>query len=184
MLLIKRYPNRKLYDTEAKQYITLQGIANFIRQGQEVQVIDYISGEDLTAVTLTQIIFEQEKRQSGFVPRSMLAGLIQTGGNRLNALQRNLTTQWGLTFPVDEEIGRRVQILIHRGELAEAEGKRLLEKLLDQGIRSLSGHSIPVELEIEHALQKRGIPTRSDLDHIIAQLDALDEELEKLNKPQ
>jgi len=181
MLLIKRYPNRKLYDTEAKQYITLQGIANFIREGQEVQVIDYTSGEDLTAVTLTQIIFEQEKRQSGFLPRSMLADLIQTGGDRLNALQRNLTSQLGLTFPADEEIRRRVQILIHRGELAEAEGRRLLEKLLDLG---LSSHSIPVELEIEHALQKRGIPTRSDLDRILAQLNALDDELEKLNKPQ
>ncbi|MGD8735253.1 MAG: polyhydroxyalkanoate synthesis regulator DNA-binding domain-containing protein, partial [Anaerolineae bacterium] len=55
MTRIKRYPNRKLYDTEAKQYITLEGIAALIRQGNEVQVIDHATGEDLTALTLTQI---------------------------------------------------------------------------------------------------------------------------------
>ena len=54
MLVIKRYPNRKLYDTEAKRYITLDGIAELIRQGAEVRVIDHTTDEDLTAVTLTQ----------------------------------------------------------------------------------------------------------------------------------
>ncbi|MCK5314811.1 MAG: polyhydroxyalkanoate synthesis regulator DNA-binding domain-containing protein, partial [Anaerolineales bacterium] len=74
MLNIKRYPNRKLYDTEAKQYITLDEIADLIRQGQEIRVTDNVTGEDLTAVTLSQIIFEQEKKQSGFLPRSVLTG--------------------------------------------------------------------------------------------------------------
>ena len=67
MPIIKRYPNRKLYDTEAKKYITLDGIAELIRQGEEVVVIDHTTNEDLTAVTLTQIIFEQEKKSSGFL---------------------------------------------------------------------------------------------------------------------
>ena len=80
MRLIKRYPNRKLYDTEDKMYVTLNGIAELIRDGHDVQVVDHTSGEDLTAVTLTQIIFEQEKRQSGFLPRSVLTGLVQAGG--------------------------------------------------------------------------------------------------------
>lgn len=63
MAIIKRYPNRKLYDTEAKKYITLDGIAELIRDGQEVQVMDHSTGEDLTTLTLTQIIFEQEKEK-------------------------------------------------------------------------------------------------------------------------
>ena len=72
MPIIKRYPNRKLYDTDAKRYITLDGIAELIRDGAEVQVVDHTTNEDLTAVTLTQIIFEQEKRNSGFLPKSVL----------------------------------------------------------------------------------------------------------------
>lgn len=62
MPTIKRYPNRKLYDTEAKRYVTLEQITQQIQQGHEVQVIDYETGEDLTNVTFSQIIFEQEKR--------------------------------------------------------------------------------------------------------------------------
>ena len=61
MPIIKRYPNRKLYDTAAKQYVSLDGIAAMIRRGDEVQVVDHATGEDLTTLTLTQIIVEQEK---------------------------------------------------------------------------------------------------------------------------
>ena len=59
--IIKRYPNRKLYNTETKRYITLDGISTLIKQSNEVQVLDHTTGEDLTTLTLTQIIFEQEK---------------------------------------------------------------------------------------------------------------------------
>ena len=68
MPVIKRYPNRKLYDTTAKQYVSLEGIADLVRQGAEVQVVDHATGEDLTTLTLTQIIVEQERLQSGFLP--------------------------------------------------------------------------------------------------------------------
>ena len=53
MTIIKRYPNRKLYNTETKKYITLNGISELIRAGDDVQIVDYTTDEDLTAVTLT-----------------------------------------------------------------------------------------------------------------------------------
>lgn len=90
MPLIKRYPNRKLYDTEAKCYVTLDGIAQLIQSGVDVQVVDYESGDDLTNLTLSQIIFEQEKKGVGFLPRTLLTGLIRTGGETLDFLRRNL----------------------------------------------------------------------------------------------
>lgn len=58
---IKRYENRKMYDTEKGRYISLKGIAKLIRSGEDVKVIDNTSGEDLTAQTLTQIILEEGK---------------------------------------------------------------------------------------------------------------------------
>ncbi len=66
MPVIKRYPNRKLYDTAAKQYVSLDGIAELIRGGADVQVVDYTTGEDLTALILMQVIVEQEKKQERF----------------------------------------------------------------------------------------------------------------------
>lgn len=86
MPVIKRYANRKLYDTEASQYITLDHIARMIRQDENVQVIDNGTSEDVTAQTLAQLIFELEKKHKGFLPRDLLANLIQIGGDRVASL--------------------------------------------------------------------------------------------------
>jgi len=64
MRTIKRYSNRKLYDTVDKHYVTLADVAGFVRNGDEVKVTDHVSGADLTSATLAQIIFEEEKRNS------------------------------------------------------------------------------------------------------------------------
>ena len=77
MRTIKRYSNRKLYDTEEKRYITLDQIAVLVRDGQDIKVIDNQSGEDLTTVTLSQILLEQEKRKETAIPKSFFVGLIQ-----------------------------------------------------------------------------------------------------------
>jgi polyhydroxyalkanoate synthesis repressor PhaR len=90
MLTIKRYPNRKLYDTTAKRYVTLEQIAALVRQGAEVQVVDHENGEDLTTTILTQIILEQEKKQSGFLPRTLLTTLIRSSGETLDAVRHTL----------------------------------------------------------------------------------------------
>ena len=176
-VMIKRYPNRKLYDTEAKQYITLEGIADLIRTGQEVQVTDNASGDDLTALTLSQIIFEQEKKQSGFLPRSLLANLIQAGGEGFSAIQRTISSTLGFCRQMDAEIQRRVQTLIHEGKLTEREGISLLEKLLDPGLRDESAIPMPeaelTEAELEKHLHERGVPTRDDVQKLMEQLDSL-----------
>jgi len=176
MRTIKRYPNRKLYDTEAKQYITLNGIADLIRGGEEIQVVDHTTGEDLTTITLTQIIFDQEKQQSGFLPRSVLTGLVQAGGERLSTLRRTLALPLDLLHHVDEEIDRRVNILIRRGELEEEEGQRLRDKLLSQRQPVAADIS---EDRLERALMEHDVPTREELHRLEEKLETL---LHKLNE--
>src|SRR3954470_6317269 len=83
--VVKRYANRKLYDTQRSRYVTLEQIAEMIRGGEDVKIIDNNSKEDLTAITLTQIIFEEEKKQS-FLPLSALRNIIQSGANNLTQL--------------------------------------------------------------------------------------------------
>ncbi len=84
--IIKRYSNRKLYDTQSSQYVTLEQIAQMIRAGEEVKVLDNSSKEDLTSVTLALIIFEEEKRQKSFIPLGAMRQLIQSGGASLQEL--------------------------------------------------------------------------------------------------
>ncbi len=179
-LLIKRYPNRKLYDTDSKQYVTLQGIAELIRNGHEVQVVDHMTDEDLTAVTLTQIIFEQEKKQGGFLPTAVLRGLVQSGGETLNAIRRNLASPLDLLRHVDEEIERRLQALMNRGELAREEGMKLRDKLISSSSGLWPESLFPSEQEVETVLKQHGIPTRQELDTLYGQLDALSAKLDNL----
>src|SRR5215208_890286 len=77
--VIKRYTNRKLYDTVESRYVTLDEIGEMIKAGDEVKIIDNRTKEDLTSVTLAQIIFEEEKKTSK-VGLETLRGLIRQGG--------------------------------------------------------------------------------------------------------
>jgi polyhydroxyalkanoate synthesis repressor PhaR len=84
--VVKRYANRKLYDTQRSRYVTLDQIAEMIRGGQDVKIIDNTSKEDLTSITLAQIIFEQEKKQNSFLPLAAMKNIIQSGGESLQEL--------------------------------------------------------------------------------------------------
>ena len=181
MPLIKRYPNRKLYDTEAKKYITLDGIAALIRQGDDVQVVDHTTDEDLTAVTLTQIIFEQEKKKSGFLPTSVLTGLVQSGGQTLNSLRRSLVNPLDLLNHVDLEIDKRLGGLVSRGEMAKEEANKLRAKLLSDPVRTAEDANEANLDELEQAVRARGIPTKDEVNALISQLDALTEKIDTLS---
>ncbi len=182
MIVIKRYPNRKLYNTESKQYITLEGIAGLIRQGAEIQVTDHASGEDLTALTLTQIILEQEKKQNGLLSNSFLTNLIRAGEDRLNALQRSLISPGTFWRQIDDEIQKRIQGLVRQGELTDGEGKSLLEKLLQQGKRLRENEAGVAQEQLENILMRREIPSQEDIQKLNAQLDELNAKIEQMSQ--
>ncbi|MCA9675137.1 MAG: polyhydroxyalkanoate synthesis regulator DNA-binding domain-containing protein [Kofleriaceae bacterium] len=90
--IIKRYANRKLYDTQHSRYVTLDQISEMIRLGDEVKIIDNKTKEDLTSVTLAQIIFEEEKKQRSFLPLTAMRNIIQNGGEWFAEAQRRVTS--------------------------------------------------------------------------------------------
>lgn len=179
MLTIKRYSNRKLYDTKARKYVRLDGIAALIRSGQEIEVIDNETGEDLTTVVLTQIIYEQEKKKGGFLPRSVLQSLVQSGGETLNSLRSGLSYPLNLMGHVDDEIRRRVDGLVKDGELALEEGQKMIKTLIsDAGSMFQStGNSG----DFFDRLKLLGIPSRSEIDDLKAQIKVLEEALTGLS---
>lgn len=186
MLVIKRYPNRKLYDTEAKKYITLEGVAELIRAGEEVQVIDYVSEDDLTALTLAQIIFEQEKKRDGLLPLSVLSGLIHAGGDRLNALQRALLSPMNFWYQVDEEIKQRVNLLVQEGYIDDGESQVLIDKMMQMGIKNRIEHQLGEEEwelsknKIETFLVNRHIATQNDFLRLYEQVNSLSAKIDEL----
>lgn len=91
--IVKRYQNRKLYDTQNSCYVTLDEIGQMVKQGEDVKIIDNRTGEDLTSVTLTQIIFEEEKKKKSLLPLSTLKNIIQSGGESIvEFFQKSINT--------------------------------------------------------------------------------------------
>ena len=77
--VIKRYESRKLYDTEESRYVSLDEVAEWIRGGQEVRVVDNASSADVTAQTLTQIILDEGRRGTSLLPTDLLHELVRAG---------------------------------------------------------------------------------------------------------
>ena len=94
--IIKRYQNRKLYDTQQSCYVTLDDIAKMIRANEEVTVIDNKNKKDITSATLTQIIFEAEKKACQYAPLSTLREIIQNGNGSISSYLAKLGA-----FPAD-----------------------------------------------------------------------------------
>jgi len=89
--VIKRYANRKLYDTQDSKYVTLEQISVMIREGEDVTVVDNNTKDDLTSVTLAQIIFEEEKKQRSFLPLAALRNIIQSGGESIQDIMTQIS---------------------------------------------------------------------------------------------
>jgi polyhydroxyalkanoate synthesis repressor PhaR len=183
LVVVKRYPNRKLYNTAAKRYVSLDILSELIRQGEDVQVLDHVTGDDVTVPVLAQIIAEQERKQGGFLPLPLLTGWIQAGGETLTSLRRAMAAQFDILRQVDEEIERRLARLVSGGELTEAEGQRLRELLLARGQETLQAIHPPEQM-LESFRGRYGIPSRADLQALSGQIDALTQQVDALRAPE
>lgn len=86
--VVKRYSNRKLYDTVESRYVTLPQIAELVRKGEDVRIIDNNTKEDLTGVTLAQILYEEERKQSR-LPLGALKELLHSSSERILSAVRD-----------------------------------------------------------------------------------------------
>jgi polyhydroxyalkanoate synthesis repressor PhaR len=142
--LIKKYANRKLYDTRTSRYITLEGIAQLVRDGHEITVVDRDNGNDLTHVTLSQIVLSEEKRGP--------ARLVDAGGEMLHDRGQALLDYVKKTLNVPTDLRNQVE--------RRREG---LETMADDAIeRALRRLRIPTRRDIDRINDR--------LDKISAQL--------------
>lgn len=134
--LIKRYGSRKLYDTEESRYVSLEELAGWIRDGQQIRVIDNKSSDDVTSQTLTQIISEEGRRGTSLLPNDLLHDLIRIGEEAVssgveqlhNSVDRLVQASIDRIGPVRrarEEMARlRERLEDLESSLAELEGER------------------------------------------------------------
>lgn len=163
---IKRYANRKLYDPRQSRYITLDEIAELIDAGEEVRIIDNKSKEDITRVTLAQVLVEREKqRQRDGGPLPALKGLIKNTGETIS--RRITEPVQTLRHKAEESMGR----LIRTGEERAAETRDQFQSWLD--------HNQAVFEELQKRVDERTKQTLARVD-LLGQLAELRGRIETL----
>lgn len=140
--VVKRYANRKLYDTTTSRYVALDDIAVMVRSGEEVEVTDNETGADLTAVTLAQIILEDERRKKSLLSLPLLRQIVQYGDKLADATNRGIEALGEFR----ERAERRVTEIVNEGpnlidDVLSGSRQRIdeLQRRIDDGLRQSMG---------------------------------------------
>ena len=179
--IIKRYQNRKLYDTVASAYVTLDDIARMIKEGEDIKVIDNKSRKDLTSLTLTQIIFEEEKKQKSVLPLATLRRIIQSGGESISEfVDRHIVPGLNSLTHARREMEKYVNRLIRRGKMNQEEGNLLLAEWFSTSQKGLEEAYARVDGSINELLEMlRAMATVSrDVARLEERIDELETKLD------
>lgn len=182
--IIKKYSNRKLYDTKEKKYINLSEISRLIREGEEVRVINNETKEDITSLILAQIIVEQEKSKKIMLP-SILSPLkiLKTGGEDMFRLGRKmLLAGLGALSLTKERANEIAEELIKKGELSQSESKEFVMDLLDKAEKEKDKLLEKIRAEIEKHLEKMNFASKEYVDKLEKKIDKLGEKIDKLSQ--
>lgn len=179
-LLIKRYASRRLYNTETSDYVTLEDIAGFIREGREVQIIDLKSGDDLTRQYLLQIVAEHESRGENVLPLDVLTDLVRSYTTQAQSVVPQFLA---MSFEMLRD-GQSKMMEKMSNPLAAMPGydamraqQEMFLKAMTGGMTNLSGPSGADEEGTEGDVERPG-----DLSEIKRQLAELQAQLAKMGK--
>ena len=189
--VIKRYTNRKLYDTVESRYVTLDEIAQMIKGGAEVKIIDNRTKEDLTSVTLAQIIFEEEKKRSQ-MPLGVLREIIRHGAEgvagfyqeKAGSLAGNITSKLGelksKTDSLRDDIESRVQRMT--GMFRKEDGQP--GTVVAAGQAAMDDLRAKVDTAVKQALEAVGGPgaVAAEIDRLQKRIQELEKKIEQLTK--
>ena len=183
MRIIKRYSNRKLYDTEDKRYITLEQIAQLVRDGQDIKVVENQTGEDLTNVTLSQILLEQEKRKEGNLPKVFFMNLIQRSSTTVaDFWRKNVLHYFDHAFMSEEKIEEDVEKLVQAGEIEQEEASELREEIKVRSLSFKEKLDEVVEQRVQSLLTTLNLPSKTEIDRLTARVAELTELVDELSR--
>ncbi|BBM86116.1 polyhydroxyalkanoate synthesis regulator DNA-binding domain-containing protein [Candidatus Uabimicrobium amorphum] len=180
MRLIKRYANRKLYDTIDKKYVTLENIEALIKQGESVSILDNDSNQDITTGVLSQIIAEQAKKENQFSP-SLFTQIIRKGkGNMYSYASKIVQSIGETTYFIEEEVRGKVKQLVSSGEITQEEGDALQQDLTNNAPSTIEKLEKHLELLYSTVLNKLNIPEKSEVKRLRKTIDRLEAKVKEI----
>ena len=181
---IKKYANRRLYNTGTSTYVTLDDLAEMVKNGEDFRVVDAKSGDEITRSVLTQIIFEQENKGQNLLPITFLRQLIRFYGD---SIQNIIPTY--LDFSIDSLVRDQEKL---RGQMKNAFGANPLDMMGEQVRRNTEMFEPAMRMflpfgagRMENSPRPQGTeaePETSDFDAMRRQLDEMQKRLDKLSR--
>ena len=168
---IKKYANRRLYDTESSSYITLDRLAEMVREGREFEVVDAKTGEDITRQVLTQIIVDEEARGSTMLPVNFLKQLIGLYGNSMQGMVPQYLEAAMDAFQSNQTA------------FQDAFGGKMFADIAKRNMQMFEGASRAFAGSSAKPKDKPEKPSgESEIDQLRAELAALREKIDRLSK--
>ncbi|MBZ0272435.1 transcriptional regulator [bacterium] len=176
--VIRRYQNRKLYDTNRSAYVTLDDIEQMIQDGVEIKVIDNKSKEDLTSLTLAQIIFESEKKNRAFLPLGALKRIIQSGQDSIHDLMDKVVApRLSMIQHTRAEVEKAIERLAQKKDIPPKEREHLLRAITANTQRNLEEFSERIEDNVKSFFERTRVVTK-----LVEKVAALEIEVAELER--
>ncbi len=182
---IKKYANRKMYDTHDKRYVTMDQLSELIKQGEEVMVIDNRTGEDITTAVISQLIGRDNKEKDKTVSSQLLMQLLRKGGGTLTDYAKKYMALWQGAFNMaEDELTPLVNRLVKNKELSISEAGRLKKEILGYTSTLKSWISESIDKRVGEVLQSMNLPTNDQLKALSAKVETLSKKVRQLEKTQ
>ena len=150
--LIRRYDNRKLYDAEARRYVTLEELSRLVGEGTDVRVVEQRTGEDITTVVLAQVVLEGIRQRTADIPHQVLSRLIRLGSAKAGGFAEWLDPQEASTR-ARHEAERIVSGLVTRGRLTLDEALALRQDIAGSAQRLVAEAQAGVQARLRRMLE-------------------------------
>ncbi len=177
---IKKYANRKLYDTTDKKYISRTRLSELIKQGKDIIIIDNETGEDLTASIVSSLIATTRGKAGGTVSSGVLIQLFRKGGNALTDYAKRYVSFWQRSFTMaEDEIDEVVKKLVKSKEISKSEGARLKQEVMGFTTSLKVWISDTIDKRLKEVLSATNLATKDQVSALNSRIKTLEKKLEK-----
>jgi polyhydroxyalkanoate synthesis repressor PhaR len=173
--IIKRYSNRKLYDTQEKRYLTLAQVSVLVRRGEEIHIIDQDSGDDVTTLVLSKVVAANVGENQNHVPKNVLTELIRHPKEvMIDYVKKSVAAGFDTVSQVGVKLEKRIKDIIQPDDPAAAS---LSDDVLDTKLSALAPL---IDARVQAALNRIDLARRRDIDSIKRQLKSIFNRLDSL----
>ena len=183
MHLVKKYANRKLYDTTDKQYITMEKLAELIKSGNEVMIVDNETGDDLTSQVVSQLLAREKNQDGTALPSSVLMQMLRKGRGTLFGYGKKYISLWQSALLMSKDENEKlINNLIEDKEISETEGRNLKKEIsaFTNGLKTWIKENI--DQRVNEALKMMNLASKEQVNALTGQVESLSRKVQSLER--